>query len=418
MLNPHVTRALLLVVTCLCWPLLAAHTVAIAQAATDGPSLGVSTTFAEGSVIDMLPGQKLPGVQSLRVDNAGNRPAEVQWAAKAPVGITVNTPRDQATIPVGESVEFPFSIEVAETAAGGDYEVALTVKQTNVPQPKAGGLAVAPAVGGSLVVHVSGASAEVRLSAVNSTGGPPMNGRLTLSQIRGKRPPVPVASEVTDVLQVRVAPGDYRGRFEIEGLVEEELDFSVADGETKDVVIEVTTLSFIVAAAQPQPDLDHLTTAKLVTSIQNSIKRIPGPLALSVEVAKDGVPLETVDMQRFDSLPHGLTEATETYVPVTGWSPGQYDFTFVLKGSDFAITSPAQKPIVVPSSWLIPLAIGVGVLAVIAGVIAIIRRRRRRDAGRGSHSTDVPVGSTPIRGAHLQAPPPSGPPFPDPPDDR
>ncbi|MFN8126752.1 MAG: hypothetical protein U0R64_09635 [Candidatus Nanopelagicales bacterium] len=346
----------------------------------DAPSLGISKSFPENAVVVVTPGQTLPPEQSIKVDNAGPRPAEVQWETNAPAGITVEPSVSKATIPSGDSLTIPFSITVADTVAGGRYPVGINVKQTNVKPPEGGGITVAPAVGANLILEVRGATADVTLRGVSKESGTPVTGQLTLGQARDGGLPVVVARTTGESLTARIAPGRYVGSFDVPGLVHEETVFEIADGETKDVAIEVTTVAFVVADALPQPSLDAITSAKLVASLQNNLKKLAGPLTLSAEVSRDGELIDTVDIRTFDSLPHGLTDGSGTYVPSQGWSPGEYTFRFLLTSEQFQVSSPAQQPIVIGRSLLLPLAIAAAVIALLGWILW--RRRRDRASGR------------------------------------
>ncbi len=393
-----------------------ALSAAPASAVEDSPSLGISKSFTENVVISGYPGQEIPPEQWIQVDNSGPRPAKVVWETQAPDGITISPATRKGTIESGGSLQIPFGVEIAETVAGGIYPVAINVKQVDVPMPKGGGIAFAPAVGANFAVRVSGAAATVILKAASSAGGFPVSGNFTLSQARGKAPPVVVATESGESLQARVAPGQYRGTFEIKGLTSESVDFAVNDGETKEVSIEVTTVSFAFAEALPQPNLGNITSAKLVSSLQNNLKKVDGPLHLSVEVSRDGHVLESVSIRDFDSLPNGLTDANGSYVPSQGWEPGQYDFKFVLKAPEFTISAPAREPIVIKQSWMLPLLIGLGVLAaVIAGLLLYRRRSGRRPPPPAAPPPPATVVAVP---PHLSLPPPTGPAYPPPPDWR
>lgn len=364
-----------------------------ALAADDSPSLGISKSFRENGIIDMTPGQTLPPEQFIRVDNVGPKPAVVEWETTAPNGITITPEVTKATIGSDESLEIPFAITVAETTAGGDYPVGVNVKQTNVPPPKGGGIIIAPAVGANFVVRVNGASATAIIRGISAVDGSSLTGDLRLSQVNDKNLPVVISNTEGTELQTNVAPGKYRGTFTIPGLIEESVDFTLSDDETKTVDIPVTTVQFVVADALPQPGSGEIVSAKLVSSLKNNVQRLKGPLRLVAVVARDGVEIETVDIQSFPALPPGLTDASTTYVPASGWSAGEYTFEFQLRAAEYTVSAPAPKPIVVPGLSLIwPI---LGALAVVLFLLWWFLIRRRRDDD-DDEVVPVPPPATPV----------------------
>lgn len=350
-----------------------------AQAADDSPSLGISKSFRENGIIDMTPGQTLPPEQFIRVDNVGPKPAEVEWETTAPSGITITPEVTKATIGSDESLAIPFAITVAGTTAGGDYPVGVNVKQTNVPPPKGGGIIIAPAVGANFVVRVNGASATAIIRGISAVDGSSLTGDLRLSQVNDKNLPVVISKTQGTELQTNVAPGKYRGTFTIPGLIDESVDFTLSDGETKTVDIPVTTVQFVVADALPQPGTGEVVSAKLVTSLKNNVQKLKGPLKLVAVVSRDGVEIETVDIQTFPALPPGLTDASTTYVPATGWAPGEYTFEFQLRAAEYTVSAPAAKPIIVPGLSLLWPVLGALVVILLLLWWFLIRRRRNDD---------------------------------------
>lgn len=254
------------------------------------------------------------------------------------------------------------------------------MKQTNVPQPEKG-IAFKSAVGGTFVVRVTGEAGNVILRALSEEADQPITGKLTLGLVgRPADPAVTVAEVEGSTLDRKVAPGTYRGTFEIPGLVSKSTDFTVAANETKTVDLKVSTIYFPVASVIPQPSADDVKSAKFVASVKNNTGELPGPVTLEASVFHDGAMVDTVAVREFASLPPGLTDADTTYVPANGWRPGTYSFEYQLKAPAFTVEAPVTRTITIPGSKL-PLAIGTvaGLIVAAAVFLLVWRRRKRRD---------------------------------------
>lgn len=118
----------------------------------DGPSLGFSKNFQEGTVFVIHPGQSLPPVYSIYVDNPGDQNANVVFEYHGPKGITISPLIKSTLIAVDKGVNFAFSIAAAKNVAPGNYKVAINVRQ--IINPTGTGLNFAPAVGASFIVQV------------------------------------------------------------------------------------------------------------------------------------------------------------------------------------------------------------------------------------------------------------------------
>ena len=354
--------------------------VAVARAASDDPSLGISKNFKEHERLTILSGQTLQPTMVLSVDNAGPVRAETKFTSQSHDGIEVQPVVSTQSIPSGQSRQFAFGVAVADFVAAGEYEVRVNVEQTNV-KAEGGGIVFVPAVGASFVVAVEGSSGTANISVVDKGSGNPVSGRITIGYSAAEgQPMVPIQSGEGSTLSARLAVGDYAARFEIPGLVSADQRFSIADGETREVKIVVDVIYFPTVAAIPQPSLDDIVSAKLVASISNKAAPVKGPIDVVAIVASDGIELETVEIAAFPKLPSGLSDVSSTYVPLTGWTPGEYSFRFQLVTPEYTVEADAQD-LVIPASTLPWVVAGVAVAVIILLVLLWFvssRRKRRR----------------------------------------
>lgn len=345
-----------------------------------GPSLGISKNFQEHEKLTMTPGQKLGPTMAVKVDNAGTDPAEVKFTSQAPAGITVDPTKTTDTIPVGESRAFPFGVSVSDSMAAGEYEIKVNVEQTNVKSDGAGVVFV-PAVGASFIVAVSGTTGTATVKAVAKGTTTAVSGRITIGYSAAEgQPLVPIQSVEGSSLTASLAAGNYAARFEIPGLVTSDTRFSLTDGENKEIVIEVDAIYFATVGAIPQPNLDNIVSAKLVAAVNNKAAIVPGQSKIVVVVRRDGTELETVEIESIQDLPTGLTEASATYVPATGWTPGDYTFTFQLVTPKYTVSTDAPGGISIAGSKirLVGSAAAVLILGGAAVWLVVFLRRRKR----------------------------------------
>lgn len=384
------TRFLTLLVTVLSAVLVQIFLAQPATAAPDQVSLGLSTNFVEHQVIPMTAGQTNGPTMQLRVDNAGTQKAEVEFSSTAPNGITVNPTKTTATLEPTKGTAFDFGVSVAPSQAPGDYEVRVTAKQTNVGNGE-GGIVFAPAVNATFVVKVSGESGSAHVRAVAKGTDTPVSGEITIGyNSPDGRPLVPVQTVTGSEMTATLAPGNYVAQFANQGQVQVDSPFAITANQNVSVTLEVDAIYFAMAAALPQPSSDNVVSAKLVASVNNKVREVTTPVTVKVNVQRDGNQIDTVELHRAPSLPLGLTEMSETYVPSAGWAAGTYTFEFQLVTQDYTVTTTADKPIVISGGfpWLWVL-VGAAVIV----VLVIIFARMSKSSGTKAASAEARSGN-------------------------
>lgn len=359
----------------------------IATTSGHAAGLGGGMSFDDKSAVTLSQGQSLPPVQYVWIENTGDAPAEVVFESVAPEGISVTSPTPKVTIQPKKRHQFDFGVSVAASKAPGRYTVLVQGKQINVPKQPGSDLPIAPGVGGRFEVEVTGKSANVTVNAVSENDGTPVTGDLTLAFVPTSGQPFVVrAANNVSSLSTQAAPGNYRATFEIPDLVRKDMDFTLSEGENKEVKIPMTAINFVVNGALPSPNAQDIVTVSLVASVMNNLRPITGPVTIDVLVRRDGAELETVTIQQQPILPVGLSEGRETWRPTAGWTPGTYTFAFVLKTPTFRVTSSVVPEIVVPAPFPFALVGGLAVPVVVVAVVGVwllwVRPRRRRRASR------------------------------------
>lgn len=361
-----------------------AVTSALPASAEDKYGLGGGSSLPQKASVGVFPGQELPRLGEMLVENIGTQPAEVAFTTNAPQGLAVVSSRPKMTLQPGEAATVQLSATIDDQTAPGDYSVIGQYSQTNVPPGPGGTIAYAPAVNTTINFAVKGATSTVTIKAVSENDGSPVAGNFVLGFVSTTGQDIPVATQKGTQLTAKVAPGRYRATFEIPGLVSQKLDFVLEDNETRVLEIKLKAVSFFVVGAKPQKSGDAVTSANIVASVKNDITPIPGPVTVVVNVSKDGQPLETTELDKLPTLPSGLTDLKQNYVPAEGFKAGStYAFEFQVITPKFTVTGPE-----VPSfdvSWWTTIklvAAAAGALVVLAALIflfLLLRRRRRKD---------------------------------------
>lgn len=352
---------------------------AIAQ---EDRGIGGRTNFTEESTLKVPEGQReIEPTLEMFVENIGGKVGTFQFTSETPAFIKVKADADKFNLKPDEGKTITFGYQLEDGTPPGTYNTALQVRQVGIPTPAAGDIVYAPAYGAHLNIEVTGGTGEVH-GTVSSDQGVPVSGNIELEFLPGNEAqPLAVASATGSEITAKVAPGDYRMQFEMPGLISDSIDFSVAEGEKKEVNLSVNAVNFVTTAARPDQELSDLQTATLLGAVQNHIKEISGPIKISAVVTYNDEQLETKEIQQFPNLPNGITEFSTTYRPAAGWSSGVYEFTFQLESPNFTVTSPRPSTITVPAFLGGPLVwagILLFLLAIAALIWFLIKRRRRR----------------------------------------
>lgn len=352
--------------------------------------LGGGTEFRTGAVFPFVAGTPGTIETGMYVQNIGEEVAEVELRGELPVGIAleplVPTP---LTLDPGRLAQFPFLIDVSDAVPPGRYDLIINLAQTNVEPPDGRtGSVYAPAIAGNFVIEVVGASASVTIEPVSDATGLPASGRISLFYLSDQVTPLLIDATDGTRLTRDVVPGRYRATFDVPGLQRQELDFEVADGEDRVVRMEIPTLSFSYVGATPTRDADGgIVTAELVVSVNNSLRRIDGPVTFGVEVLRDGTLVEDIDLAVVPELPPGRSEQRTSYRPLDGFGGGEWEFVFVLESDDFRIEALERPSFTAPgllrSNWETVALAGAALLIVLLALPRrwwlILGRRRRTE---------------------------------------
>ena len=352
--------------------------------------LGGGTEFLTGSTFPFVAGEAGRIETAMYVQNIGADVAEVELQAGLPTGVELE-PLDESPMLLnpGQMRTYPFAINVSEAVAPGLYDVIVTIAQTNV-QPEEGseGSVYRPAVAGNFVIEVVGESSTVTVKPISDATGLPARGQIGLFYLTGQSGPLLIDSVEGTELTRDVVPGRYLATFDVPGLQRQEVDFEVGEDEQRTIELEIPTLSFTYVGAQPSVDADgDVITAELVVAVNNSLRRIQGPVRFEVEVARGAELVETITLSTLAELPPGITEQRVSYRPLEGFAGGNWQFRFFVANPDFRIEAPDRPSIDVPgivqSNWEY-FALGVATLLVIALAMPrrwwfVLLRRRKKD---------------------------------------
>lgn len=366
-----------------------------AQAGSDA-RLGGGSDIPPEVTVRLPQGGSLPPVHVIYADNPTDEAIEVEFRAEAPMGILVEPEWDEKTVPAQGSVANPFSVRVGPGVAPGEYPVVLQLVRSDI-ESEPGRITSIPAIQTVFTVEVTGEAATVTVRSVSVHSGEPVAATITLSARDGERGWFEVDRTEGHTLESRVAPGEYRAAVllgEREMATEE---FTVEADQTHDVVIEVETVSFVVAAVRPVEEMGRLVVAELVASVNNETEPIPGPNLLQATVSHGGVEIDTITLDELSEVSAGITEATVTYRPDDGWQEGIYRFVFELVTPAFTLAASDQAVLEVPAMGFDPLAFLVALdireaialaAAALLGLVLVerlirylIKRRRRSENG-------------------------------------
>lgn len=345
-------------------------------------------------------GGRLPPIHYIFADNPADTPIEVEFRGEAPIGITIEPEWETKAISANGRVDNYFAVSVTSAMANGRYPVVVQLVRSDIEEVP-GQITSIPAIQTTFTVHVTGAAATVTIRSVSALTGQPVPGTITLGS-EGSGGTFEINRAQGSVMEARVAPGDYRAAFL---LGEREIaaeDFTVEENQEIEVVLEVETISFVVAAIRPAEENGRPVVVDLIASVNNEAGIVLGPTSLRTRVLHNGVEVDSVTLKEIGDLPVGLTEAVIPYRPQDGLQPGTYVFVFELDTPEFILTAPEQSSLDVPPLSGLGRIIGwaVGILLILLLLALIIRafiagRRRREDEAVDSTPQDLPPTALP-----------------------
>lgn len=369
-----------------------------AQAQVEGEArLGGGSDIPLEVTIRLPQGGSIPPIHGIFADNPADEPIQVEFRADTPTGILIGPEWDERTIPAQGRVENHFTVEVGPGVAPGEYPVVVQLVRSDI-ESVPGEITNIPAVQAAFTVEVTGEAATVAVSSVSAITGEPVSGTLTLSAVLPDGNVFEIDRVDGSTLETDVAPGQFRAAFLLGGREVAAEEFTIEPDQHLDVVLEVETVSFVLAAVRPVEERGRVVVVDLVASVNNEAGPIPGPGRLQARVFRDGSEIDTIILSEASELPPGITEATTTYRPADGWQPGSYRFVFELATPAFTLTAPEQPVLEVPNlsgfdllaflaaldtREIIALSVGslLGLLLLERLIRWIITRRRRHRHG-------------------------------------
>lgn len=313
--------------------------------------LGGGSDLSATSVVPLPQGGRIPPIHYLFADNPEDEPIRVAFRADAPAGITVDPEWEERTVPAHGRVENHFGIAASQAVAAGDYRVVVQLVRSDI-DPEPGRVTALPAVQASFTVAVSGERAAVVVRAVSGLTGEAVSGTLSLSALGPEGGALELHRAQGSSLEAEVAPGSYRAAFLLGERTVAARDFAVAADETAEVVLEVETVSFVLAALRPVEEAGRPVVAELVAGVSNEAEAVEGPVRLRVVVFHQGAEVDSVALAELPELAPGLTDASVTYRPEGSWQTGTYRFRFELVSPAFTLAAPEE-----PSMEVTPFAL-------------------------------------------------------------
>jgi hypothetical protein len=112
-------------------------------------------------------------------------------------------------------------------------------------------------------------------------------------------------------------------------------------------------IAIVSASVEPGPDADNVQFAVVDATIANTGEPVTNA-QLSLLVSKDGEEIESFPISQSLALPGGDTEVNTRYIPLEGWSSGEWTFELLLEtveGSGAAVvvaSQPIEGSITIP----------------------------------------------------------------------
>ena len=337
------------------------------------------------------------------VQNLGDTRVGLTVRSDGPDGVRVALAEAfVAPLDPGEQRTVPLVLQVGDLLPVGDHEVRFTI----APVPAAGpvaGVSYAPGLGGRVVVRVNGEEATVRIVAQDTVADEPTEpGRLSLFALQRTGPLLLEEVDAAE-LERRVVPGTFRAAYERPALdpdappVRAVADFTLPDGADETVVLDVVGFSVFTLDVTPGLDGDgDVVHADVQVTLRNRLEPVRRPLALELEVRRDGRLVELLELSTLLELPTGVTSTSSRYRPPGGFVPGEWQFDVRLASGWFGVGPAAPAALAIDGDAAGSVAGPGGVnrvlVAVVVGLLLVavgglwVSRPRRRPAERGAEA--------------------------------
>jgi hypothetical protein len=355
-------------------------------AAEDGPGLGGSTALTRDTVLPFSPEASGRYEGAVFLQNVGSIPLVINFDTNLPLGLRAEPLIEMPfRLDVGDTANVPVAIESTSGLVTGLYDCLISFSGS-LEGPLPPGTTFLPGFSASFRANVIGGTpGVVTVRAINSNNEKPAFGEISLyyknddggiTLLRRKE-----ASQITET----VPPGKYVAKFSIAGLISQDLEFEIAEGEVKTVDIRVAGVNILAVSAQPRGGPTDVGAAQLSMVVANNLRRFVGPVIFAVDVKRDGELVENFKISELAELPEKVTEQQSTYIPQDGFTAGRWTFEFSLTTPEYTVRAADVPFINVPrriGGLPVPLAtvlIMFGVLAVVFGAYYLWLVARRRD---------------------------------------
>jgi hypothetical protein len=98
-------------------------------------------------------------------------------------------------------------------------------------------------------------------------------------------------------------------------------------------VVEPVTMDPVTLEPLTDASSGALQAVAVSVTVNNPGEAIPGA-RLTLQVSRDGEPVEDYPLGSSIALPTGATAIQQRYIPLDGWKPGTYSFALTLEAVD------------------------------------------------------------------------------------
>lgn len=289
------------------------------------------------------------------IENPLVRKFSISVPVGTPAGEYVTGISMQAVDPVGDADEggdvrlsqYMRTIIGVRILVPGDLEAEFTIGVPSFQSSGTGGAIVLPLTNvGNVQASPSG---EVRIST--ASGEIVVSAPVQLGRIYGGH-----ETELWLGLGEPLPNGDYQISVVLEdeesGLRAELLPTTFAVSGTEDT--DQASVSFTTTSIAPMPAEDNVQFLQVDTTITNATDEPVANAQLSLIAMLDGEEVERFPISQSLSVSPGETEVTTRYIPMTGWTSGEWEFELLLEtveGSGAAVVvdrAPLDTKVTVP----------------------------------------------------------------------
>jgi len=333
--------------------------------------IGISGSFYQQKF--QIPQGSSVGGQSIDVVvfNTGNASLRVKMTTQVPAGVNMTLSQNDFTIKAGGQQQVLVGLEVSKSAVPGEYEVGISAESF---ADTGAGIHLAGSAQQTAKLIVLGDSGMVSVQA-KSPDGKPITATVRLYRIVGGQN-FEVTSSENGSVNIKVAPGNFTAVSYIGGLKVAEEPFSIANGDSKSIILSGATVYFEDFGAVPnyQKDDGSLAFVKLVYTVRNLSQKVDKAEVI-LTVSYNGSPPQEELLATLSPLETGSAGLNYNYTPAGGWRSGTYKLKLQLNlnGKPYAYTQEQQINVTENiSDSSIPGSRGVSLPVIIGGAVAAV----------------------------------------------